>query len=73
MIQRPTFGWQLVIGGLFKITYDPLLLVPFRGMRPADERVVQKSLPKHRLRDLGHIIFVTPGLSLKGRRRRSLT
>ena len=31
-----TFGWPLVIGGVLKITYDILLLVQFRHIRPAE-------------------------------------
>ncbi|MGH2897555.1 MAG: MFS transporter, partial [Solirubrobacteraceae bacterium] len=34
LLQRSTFGWPLVVGGLFKITYDLLLLVQFRHVRP---------------------------------------
>ena len=31
-----TFGWPLIIGGVLKITYDLLLLVQFRNIRPAE-------------------------------------
>ena len=31
-----TFGWPLVIGGVLKITYDILLLVQFRHIRPTE-------------------------------------
>jgi len=37
LLQRTTFGWPLVLGGLFKIFYDVLLLVQFRHVRPPDE------------------------------------
>jgi MFS family permease len=37
LLQRSTFGWPLVVGGLLKITYDLLLLQQFRHVRPADE------------------------------------
>ena len=37
LLQLSTFGWPLVIGGLLKITYDLLLLVQFRSVRPLDE------------------------------------
>jgi len=38
LLQLSTFGWPLVAGGLFKITYDLLLLAQFRHVRPPDER-----------------------------------
>jgi MFS family permease len=38
LLQRSTFGWPLVIGGLVKITYDLLLLAQFRNVRPVEER-----------------------------------
>lgn len=34
LLQVSTFGWPLVFGGLLKITYDLLLLVQFRRVRP---------------------------------------
>ena len=34
LLQASTFGWPLVLGGLFKITYDLLLLRQFRHVRP---------------------------------------
>jgi MFS family permease len=37
LLERSTFGWPLVIGGVLKITYDVLLLLQFRHIRPADE------------------------------------
>ena len=40
LLQRSTFGWPLVVGGLIKITYDLLLLVQFRSVRPPEERGV---------------------------------
>jgi MFS family permease len=36
LLQKSTFGWPLLIGGVIKITYDILLLVQFRHIRPAD-------------------------------------
>ncbi len=37
LLQRSTFGWPLVFGGLLKITYDLLLLAQFRRVRPPEE------------------------------------
>jgi len=37
LLQISTFGWPLVAGGLLKITYDLLLLMQFRRVRPPDE------------------------------------
>ncbi len=37
LLQRSTFGWPLVVGGLLKITYDLLLLTQFRRVRPPEE------------------------------------
>jgi MFS family permease len=36
LLQLTTFGWPLLIGGGLKITYDILLLVQFRHVRPAE-------------------------------------
>jgi len=36
LLQLSTFGWPLVVGGLLKITYDVLLLVQFRHLRPPE-------------------------------------
>jgi len=36
LLQASAFGWPLVLGGLLKITYDLLLLIQFRNVRPAD-------------------------------------
>jgi MFS family permease len=36
LLQKSTFGWPLLIGGVIKITYDILLLVQFKHVRPAD-------------------------------------
>jgi len=36
LLQLSTFGWPLLIGGAIKITYDILLLVQFRHVRPAE-------------------------------------
>jgi MFS family permease len=35
LLQVTAFGWPLVLGGLLKITYDLLLLIQFRHVRPA--------------------------------------
>jgi MFS family permease len=40
LLQRSTFGWPLVVGGLLKITYDVLLLMQFRRVRPPEDRGV---------------------------------
>jgi MFS family permease len=37
LLQASTFGWPLVAGGMLKITYDLLLLVQFRHVRPPEE------------------------------------
>jgi MFS family permease len=37
MLERSTFGWPLVCGGVLKAIYDVLLLTQFRGLSPADE------------------------------------
>ncbi len=37
LLQRTTFGWPLVVGGLLKMTYDLLLLRQFRRVRPSEE------------------------------------
>lgn len=34
LLQRSSFGWPLIAGGLLKLTYDVLLLVLFRRVRP---------------------------------------
>jgi hypothetical protein len=34
MLQRSSFGWPLVCGGLLKATYDLLLLARFRSEEP---------------------------------------
>jgi len=36
LLQKSTFGWPLLIGGALKITYDILLLVQFKHVRPAE-------------------------------------
>jgi len=36
LLQVSTFGWPLLIGGALKITYDILLLVQFKHIRPAE-------------------------------------
>jgi MFS family permease len=36
LLQKSTFGWPLLIGGAIKITYDILLLVQFRHVRPVE-------------------------------------
>jgi MFS family permease len=37
LLQRSTFGWPLVVGGLLKIIYDLMLLGMFRTVRPPKE------------------------------------
>jgi MFS family permease len=37
LLQRSTFGWPLIAGGVLKLAYDVLLLVLFRRVRPLDE------------------------------------
>jgi predicted MFS family arabinose efflux permease len=37
LLQRSTFGWPLVAGGLLKIVYDLLLLALFRNVHPSHE------------------------------------
>jgi MFS family permease len=37
LLERSTFGWPLIAGGLLKLAYDLLLLVLFRRGRPAHE------------------------------------
>jgi predicted MFS family arabinose efflux permease len=46
LLQRTTFGWPLVIGGLLKATYDVLLLVQFRHVRPPEERDRRMPTPR---------------------------
>ena len=36
LLEVSTFGWPLLIGGALKITYDILLLVQFRHVRPTE-------------------------------------
>ena len=36
LLERSSFGWPLVAGGVIKIAYDLLLLVQFRHVRPRD-------------------------------------
>ena len=37
MLGITSFGWPLVIGGVLKATYDVLLLLQFRDLRPPEE------------------------------------
>lgn len=37
LLQLSVFGWPLLIGGALKITYDLMLLVMFRAVRPPEE------------------------------------
>ena len=37
LLQRSRFGWPLIAGGLLKLTYDVLLLVLFRRVRPPEQ------------------------------------
>jgi MFS family permease len=36
LLHQSTFGWPLVCGGVCKLTYDVLLLILFRRVRPPD-------------------------------------
>jgi MFS family permease len=36
LLQHSTFGWPLIAGGVLKLTYDVLLLVLFRHVRPPE-------------------------------------
>jgi predicted MFS family arabinose efflux permease len=36
LLQHSTFGWPLICAGVLKLTYDVLLLINFRRVRPAD-------------------------------------
>jgi hypothetical protein len=36
LLQVSTFGWPLILGGALKMTYDLLLLVQFKDVRPAE-------------------------------------
>lgn len=40
MLDQSTFGWPLIICAVLKISYDLLLLVMFRDLRPPEERAV---------------------------------
>ena len=40
MLDQSVFGWPLVVGGLLKATYDVVLLVMFRNVRPPEEQSV---------------------------------
>ena len=37
MLDRSSFGWPLLCGGVIKALYDVLLLVQFRAHRPKEE------------------------------------
>lgn len=37
MLSQTDFGWPLIIGGAIKATYDILLLLQFRNLRPPEE------------------------------------
>ena len=37
MLERSSFGWPLVVGGLLKAVYDVLLLLQFRAVKPEGE------------------------------------
>ncbi|MBI3783248.1 MAG: MFS transporter [Deltaproteobacteria bacterium] len=39
LLQRTSFGWPLIAGGLCKLAYDFLLLAQFRHLRPPEEGV----------------------------------
>jgi len=38
LLDRSSFGWPLVLGGVLKALYDILLLAQFRTLRPPAER-----------------------------------
>jgi predicted MFS family arabinose efflux permease len=38
MLDRSSFGWPLIVGGLLKAVYDVVLFVQFRAVTPAGER-----------------------------------
>ena len=38
MLDHSTFGWPLLVGGALKASYDVLLLLAFRHVRPPEER-----------------------------------
>lgn len=39
LLQRTSFGWPLIVGGVLKLVYDVLLLVLFRSVRPPEAEV----------------------------------
>jgi len=39
MLDVTSFGWPLICAGVLKITYDLLLLMQFRALRPEDEKI----------------------------------
>ena len=41
MLNQTTFGWPLIIGGGIKATYDIILLLQFRNLRPPEELQTQ--------------------------------
>jgi MFS family permease len=45
LLTLSTFGWPLLIGGLVKGTYDILLLLNFRKVRPPEELAAQTAAP----------------------------
>jgi hypothetical protein len=40
LLTQSDFGWPLLIGGAIKATYDLVLLVQFRELRPPEEQVL---------------------------------
>jgi MFS family permease len=46
LLGATTFGWPLVIAGTLKSGYDVLLLLRFRGVKPAEEIVPADAAPK---------------------------
>jgi MFS family permease len=36
MLEHSSFGWPLVVAGVLKATYDILILMGFRHLRPAE-------------------------------------
>ncbi len=50
MLDRTTFGWPLLVGGALKFTYDIVLLVLFKEVRPPEERSGEARPPRRRRR-----------------------
>jgi MFS family permease len=46
MLDHTTFGWPLLVGGALKFTYDLVLLVLFKEVRPPEEHRDQGRIPR---------------------------